>query len=168
MHSMKHLTLFWNNDRHVRFSSCQSFCIIPASSFTFHSGLLLKFIWTCSSSFGTDCDTTTLMLRSFKGSNSPDVFGLSSSLRFIHSSSCHIRTEKESPSQIPFVCSQCHYMSCLAYYFGWKYASNEFWIWLIKLMLCIAAFLLAEVIEALRLTSVFCDTVTKRASSVTY
>lgn len=90
----------------VLVSPFASFQLPALNILTFHSGLLLKFIWTCSSSFSSHCDTAPLMLRSFKGSNSPTVFGLFTPLRFIHSPSCHIRTEKR---EIHFVRSLSHY-----------------------------------------------------------
>lgn len=109
----------------VLVSPFASFQLPALNILTFHSGLLLKFIWTCSSSFSSHCDTAPLMLRSFKGSNSPTVFGLFTPLRFIHSPSCHIRTEKR---EIHFVRSLSHYKHffCLQ----WKYANAQvLWIW---------------------------------------
>ena len=113
---------FW-----VLVSPFASFQLPALNVLTFHSGLLLEFIWTCSSSFSSHCDTAPLILRSFKGSNSPTVFGLSTPLRFIHSPSCHIRTEKR---EIHFVRSPCHYKHFFFFCLQWKYANAlVLWIW---------------------------------------
>lgn len=141
---------------------------------TFHSGLLSKCIWTRSSSFSSNCDHATLMLSRLKGSNAPSVIGLSSSLPNYPFPSRHIRTRRESPTQIHFVRSQCHYKSCLARYsvameICIKHKCFEFEGLRLNFVLC--PFLSMRHWSFLSLPSASCETVDQRSErtcSATY